>query len=218
MQARSSRSIRAVVFPVASLLLFCGAAQAQQHKGDKEILVFTGGFFISVDEQNPNAPSLSGVSQDATISGVRNLNLGVKLGYFLTQRNEIGAGSSLVVSRSRFCVRTFADGQLTSESCNTNTYFAMSLGVFYRYHFAREGDKKFFFVGADLSASDVTRNYTGNIKVRPHVGYRYFLDKKVAVDFSLGYSAEVNKKDMRFFFPVERQGSLDGQVSLSFVF
>jgi hypothetical protein len=216
MLASFSRSLRAVVFPVASLLLFCCAAQAQQHKGDKEILVFTGGFFISVDEQNPNKPPLTGVTQNATVSGVRNLNLGVKLGYFLTQRNEVGAGTSLVASRSRFCIRTFADGQLTSESCNTNTYFAMSLGVFYRYHFAREGDRKFFFVGADLSASDVTRNYTGNIRLRPHVGYRYFVEKIVALDFSVGYSAEVNKKDMQF--PREREGSIDGQLSLSFVF
>ena len=45
MHSSFSRSIRAVVFLVASLLVFSRAAPAQQHKGDKEFLVFTGGFF-----------------------------------------------------------------------------------------------------------------------------------------------------------------------------
>lgn len=211
------RTVRAVALSLAVLLMNSGAATAQQEKGTKEILFFSGGFFYAVDQTRFRDADLKGTGSVGFSRGAGGLNFGGQLGYFLTRRNEIGGGVSLSLYHSRFCVRTFSDGQFTGEACSSDTYFAMGLDAFYRYHFAREGSRRFFFVGADLSAVDVTRSYTGSIRVRPHVGYRYFLDKKVALDFSAGYSAELNKQ-VDGFFPRDREGSIVGQLSLSFLF
>jgi hypothetical protein len=210
-------TVRAVALSFAVVLMNSGAATAQQEKGNKEILFFSGGFFFTVDQTRFRDADFKGTGSVGLWRGASGLSFGGQLGYFLTRRNEIGGGVSLYLYHSKFCVRTFSDGQFTGEACSSDTYFAMSLDAFYRYHFAREGARKFFFVGADLSAADVTRNYTGNIRVRPHVGYRYFLDKKIALDFSVGYSAELNKQ-VDGFFPRDREGSIVGQLSLSFLF
>ena len=92
MQASFSRLIRAAAFPVACLLAFCGAAQAQQHKGDKEILFFFGGFWVGVDEQTQTVrqtPITRMADQQA-----RSLNLGV----ILLEHERIGAGTRLCFS------------------------------------------------------------------------------------------------------------------------
>lgn len=212
------RRVWSVAFSIAIPLILCGTANAQQKKGDKEILFFSSGFFISVDETGFKGAILSGTGAIGTSSGSRGLSLGGKLGYFLTRHNEIGGGTFLFLYHDKFCVRTFEDGRITGESCDSDTYFALGLDGFYRYHFGREGDRRLFFAGADLSAGDVTRNYTGNIRLRPHVGYRYFLQKNVALDFSVGYTAEMNKKRSNSFFPRDREGWIDGQLSLSVVF
>src|SRR5262245_8157662 len=212
-----SRLFIAVTHLFVTLLILCAAANAQQNKGDKEIMFFSGGFFISVDETDFKTANLSGTGAIAQTSGFRSFAVGGKFGYFLTRRHEIGGGTSLAVYRFKFCVRTFEDGRITSENCEPDTYFAMSLGGFYRFHFAQEGARRFFFVGADVAAGGITRNYTGNLVARPHVGYRYFLNKKVALDFSVGYTAELNKRD-ESFFARDREGSINGQFSLSFVF
>ena len=211
------RTVRAAALAVAVLLVNSGLADAQQEKGNKEIFFFSGGFSLAVDETRFRDADFKGTGSVGLSRGSGGLNFGGQIGYFLTRHNEIGGGVSLSLYHSRVCVRTFSEGQFTGEACNSDTYFAIGLDAFYRYHFAREGARRFFFAGSDLSAADLTRNYTGNIRVRPHVGYRYFLDKKVALDFSAGYAAELNKPS-NDFFPRDREGSLVGQLSLSFLF
>ena len=50
-------------------------------------------------------------------------------------------------------------------------------------------------------------------------GYKYFLSKTVALDFSVGYSFDINKvNDSNQFFITDRSSSIDGRVGLSFVF
>jgi hypothetical protein len=115
----------------------------------------------------------------------------------------------------------FTDGQLISEECDKDTRFNQGLSGFYRYNFAGKGDKRFPFVGTELSVSDLTRNDTGNFKLRLQVGYKYFLNTNIALDFSVGYTIEVNeKKERREFSFIEtgRRATIDGQLGLSFVF
>ncbi len=212
-----SRPARAVAVSVSIILACCSAAQAQQKKGDREISFFSGGFFISVDETGFKDSDLSGTGVAGRTSGYQSFNVGGLIGYFLTRHNEIGGGTFLSFSHAKFCLRSFEDGKLTGESCDSSNYFAMGLDGFYRYHFGREGAKRAFFAGADLFVGDVTRNHTGNIRVRPHVGYRYFLEKKVSLDFSVGYNAELNKKNDGYF-QRDRQGWISGQLGLSFIF
>lgn len=213
-----NRRVRAVALSLAILLMNCAAAMAQQQKGDKEILFFSGGFSLSVDRTQFKDSDFKGSGSVGLTKGGGGLNFGGQFGYFLTRRNEIGGGVTLSLYHSRYCIRSFSDGQFTGEDCGSSTYFAMGLDAFYRYHFAREGARRFFFAGAQLSAVDLTRSYTGTIRAYPHAGYRYFLDKKVALDFSAGYVAELNKQANGFFFPRDREGSIAGQLSLSFLF
>jgi hypothetical protein len=89
--------------------------------------------------------------------------------------------------------------------------------VFFRWH--DKGDKKFPFVGTELSVSNVTTNATGNFKLRPHAGYKYFFNKNVALDVSVGFLVDLNKKRGGSpFITTDRQAKIDGQLGLSFVF
>jgi hypothetical protein len=211
------RVISVVALFVTTLLISYDSAQAQQKKGDKEIMFFSGGFTVSVDETGFEHDDLTGRGAIGRTSDFRAFSIGGKVGYFITRNNEIGASTFLGLFHAKFCIRSFEDGQITGESCDSDTAFAMGLGGFYRYHFARESARGFFFVGADLTADDVTRNFTGNIRIRPHVGYKYFFNKNVALDANVGYSAELNKRDSPFFAR-DREGSITGQFALSFLF
>jgi hypothetical protein len=63
----------------------------------------------------------------------------------------------------------------------------VGLSAFYRYNFTREGAKGFPFAGAEISVADlVHRDFTGNVQVRPNVGYAYSLKKNVRLDFKDG--------------------------------
>ena len=213
----ASRAATAAVFSLSILFACCSGAAAQQKKGDKEILFFSGGFFVAVDETKFKDSQLTGTGTLGYTRGFRSFNIGGQAGYFITPHSEIGAGTSVFVYHYRYCQRSFEDGRTLGESCESETSFSMSLNGFYRYYFAREGSKRLVFAGAEISAADLTRNYTGNIRVRPYIGYRHFLEKKVALDFSVGYLAELNKQSDSFF-PRDREGSIVGQVSLSFIF
>lgn len=213
-----SRFLTVVVFAVSVICFSSSDTFAQVEKGTKEILLFSSGFSIDID--NPEVRVSDG---NSTIFGsfgnTRTFNIGGKLGYFLSQRNEIGAGTNLSVIRLRFCGREFRDGQLINENCHTDTRFSQGLSGFYRYNFAGKGSKRFPFVGAELSVSELTRNYTGNFKLRPQAGYKYFFNKNVAMDLSIGYTMELNeKRDPSFLVDIGRQGRIDGQFGLSFVF
>jgi len=152
-------------------------------------------------------------------SSSQSLSLGGSLGYFATRKNEIGGGVSLSVFRFRSCTTSFNNGQITGESCGSDSDVSLGLSAFYRYHFDKADAKGFPFVGASISVGSVTRNFTGNIGARPHVGYKYFLKRNVALDFSVGYSVQLKKvDDDRFFFIQNRSSSVNGQLGLSFVF
>jgi hypothetical protein len=113
-------------------------------------------------------------------------------------------------------VRVGSDGTLVEE-CESDSNVGLGLTGFYRYNFAGKGKRGFPFVGAELIVLDVTENFTGNVRARPHVGYKYFVKKNVAIDFNVGYTVELNKVDERFFNR-GREGVIDGRVGLSFIF
>lgn len=70
-----------------------------------------------------------------------------------------------------------------------------------------------------LAVQSVSDNFTGNIRAQPFAGYKYFLKKNVALDFSAGYSIEVNEvSDDRSSFIFDRSSSLFGKLGLSFLF
>jgi hypothetical protein len=152
-------------------------------------------------------------------SSSQSFGLGGSLGYFATRKNEIGGGVSLNVGRFRSCTTSFNNGQITGESCGSDSNVSLGLSAFYRYNFGKADAKGFPFVGASISVGSVTRNFTGNVGARPHVGYKYFLKRNVALDFSVGYSFAINEvDDDRSFFIQDRSSSINGQLGLSFVF
>jgi len=63
----------------------------------------------------------------------------------------------------------------------------------------------------------VDRDFTGNVQVRPNVGYAYFLKKNVGLDFSVGYRMDANRASP-YPFIQERSRAVDGQVGLVFIF
>lgn len=208
-----------VMFVLVFLCLCSQPSQAQQKKGDKEVQAFASGFsFQWGDSFKPR--SLEGASGSfISSSSSQSLSLGGSLGYFATRKNEIGGGVSLSVFRFRSCTTSFNNGQITGESCGSDSDVSLGLSAFYRYHFGKADAKGFPFVGVSISIGSVTRNFTGNVGARPHVGYKYFLKRNVALDFSVGYSVQLNKVDNdRFFFMQNRSSSVNGQLGLSFVF
>jgi hypothetical protein len=212
--------LTAVVFAISVLCFFPSDTFAQVEKGTKEILVFSSGFYVTVKEPETTFSDDDGTISIGSFSNSRGFSIGGKFGYFLSQRNEIGAGTNLSVSRSKFCSRIFEDGQLINEECDSDTRYNQGVSGFYRYNFANKGSKRFPFVGAELFVGDLTTNYTGNFKLRPQVGYKYFFNKNVALDLSVGYTMDLNekKRENDFFLNTGRSSTIDGQVGLSFVF
>ena len=197
----SFRLFKGAGLVLALILIGSQPAHAQQEKGDKEVLFFSGNFFIGVGET----------------SGSSGATLGGGLGYFLTRKNEVGGALTASVSRFRFCVARVGPGGIIVEDCESSTDFGLGLTGFYRYNFAGKDKRGFPFVGAELIVLDVTENFTGNIRARPHIGYKYFVKKNVAIDFNVGYTVELNKVEEQFFNR-GRQGLIDGRVGLSFIF
>jgi hypothetical protein len=193
---------------------------AQQKKGDKEVQAFASGFhFQWGGDFKPRTldPNSSGSFNSS--SYYQNFSLGGALGYFLTRKHEIGAGVGLFVSRSHSCSTFYTAGEIIGTTCGSYSHASLGLSGFYRYHLAKRDAKGFPFVGASIGVSDVTINYTGNVTARPHVGYKYFVKRNVALDFSVGYLVELNKvDDARSVFIRDRINSVDGQLGLSFVF
>ena len=184
-----------------SLLLVSDAANGQVEKGNKEVLLFSGGFAIGVGET----------------SGFSNFGAGGKIGYYLSRRNEVGTGTFVNVSRNRICVgRVGSDGSVSFSDCETQTSLQLGVSGFYRYNFTGRESRGFPFIGAELSVSDVTDNFTGNVRIRPFVGYKQFISKNIAIDFTAGYSAGLNRGDGSF--RSVRTGVLNGEAGLSFFF
>ena len=201
---------------VLAVSLFCSpASQAQQKKGDKEITAFSSGFNFGFGGTFTSTSS-DGRNTTTTSEKTQSFNLGGQLGYFLTRRNEIGGGISLFVSRVEFCNKF--TGDVTGEVCESDSNVGLGLSAFYRYNIAKAEAKGFPFVGAAVSVASVTSNFTGNVRLRPHAGYKYFVKKNVALDFSVGYSFDVNDVNDNRFFTTSRHHSIDGQLGLSFLF
>jgi hypothetical protein len=206
------------VLVLFSLCVFSGSSLAQQKKGDKEITAFSSGFYFSFGGGIRPA-SLKGSGAFFENNNSQGFNVGAQMGYFLTRKSEIGGGLYFSVSHFSNCSIEFDDGQITGKSCDSDTFANLGLVGFYRYNFAKPEARGFPFVGASIGIGSVTDNYTGNIRARPHAGYKYFLKKNVALDFSVGYNIAVNKvTDNEAFFIQNRSHSVDGQVGLSFVF
>jgi hypothetical protein len=190
---------------------------AQQKKGDVELLLASGGFnfrsgggLTPVDFSGSGSVVSGGSSQDFFVSG--------SAGYFITRKHELGGGVGLTVIRIKDCLTSFTNGQVVGETCSSDTSASFGLSAFYRYNFAREGARGFPFVGASVSVADlVHRDFTGNVRARPNVGYKYFLRNNVGLDFSVGYSMDLNRFANSSFIE-ERSRSVDGQVGLTFIF
>jgi hypothetical protein len=214
-----STFLTAVIFAISVLCFFPSDTFAQVEKGTKEILVFSSNFSISVKEPETRFSVDENTFSVGSFGNNGGFSIGGKFGYFLSQRNEIGAGTNLSVFHSKYCLRTFQDGQLIDEECERDTRYIQGVSGFYRYNFANKGSKRFPFVGAELSVADLTTNYTGNFRLRPQVGYKYFFNKNVALDLSVGYTMDLNeKKRENDFFRIRRSSAFDGQAGLSFVF
>lgn len=203
---------------VAAVIVFSQPAFAQQKKGDKEVLGFASGFsFNWGGAVKPR--DLEGSGGFTSYINSQTFSVSGNVGYFLTHKNEIGGGLGFSVARFKFCTKSFSNGRITAEQCETDSNVGLGLGGFYRYNFATPDAKGFPFVGASISIADVTSDYTGNVSARPHIGYKYFVKKNVALDFSVGYSIDINKSDNdNSFFIIERRNSVNGQLGLSFLF
>ena len=198
----SIKTILKGVLLFAVILVGCESSYGQHEKGDKEVLFFSGSFFIGVGET----------------SGFSSVSVGGGMGYFLTRKHEVGGSLNANVFRFRLCSRVIdSDGNIISENCDSDTEFSAGLSGFYRYNFAGKGDRGFPFVGGEIGVADVTNNFTGNVRGRPFVGYKYYVKKNVALDFSVGYSFDINKVNERFF-DTDRGGNINGRVGLSFIF
>ncbi|HEX5732688.1 MAG TPA: hypothetical protein VF131_07630 [Blastocatellia bacterium] len=186
----------------AVVLVGSASSHAQHEKGDKEVLFFSGSFFIGVGET----------------SGFSSVSVGGGMGYFLTRKHEVGGTLNANLFRFRLCSRTIdPDGNVISEDCDSDTDFSGGLSGFYRYNFAGKDDRSFPFIGGEMSVLDVTNNFTGNVKGRAFLGYKYYVKKNVALDFTVGYSFDINKVNERFF-DSDRGGNIDGRFGLSFIF
>ena len=64
---------------------------------------------------------------------------------------------------------------------------------------------------------DVTNNFTGNVQGRTFVGYKYYVKKNVALDFSVGFLFDINKVNDPFF-DSNSGGNINGRLGLSFIF
>jgi hypothetical protein len=210
-----------VMFVLAVLLLCSPSSQAQQKKGDKEVLLFSNGFFsdfggdTKLNTLKASQFTFVGFTSSSNSQG---FNIGGEVGYFVTRKNEIGGGLFLSVDRFSSCQETFMDGELVDKHCGSDTRTGLGLTGLYRYNFAKAEAKGFPFVGGTISVSDVTTNFTGNVRARPHAGYKYFVKRNVALDFSVGYLIEVNKVNQDSLFVTDRHQRIDGQLGLSFVF
>jgi hypothetical protein len=201
---RTMRTIMGMIFTFCVLSVSATTATGQPEKGDKEVLVLAGNTFIGLGDRSGNVSfSASG-----------------KLGYYFTRRNEVGGGISFFVDHFKVCSRTIdSDGHIIFEQCDSGTNAGVGFSAFYRFNMAREGARGFPFIGGEIAVADVTQNFTGNWRARPHVGYKYFLKKNIGLDFSFGYTVDINKVKSSFtFIDQGRQGNLDGQIGLIFLF
>jgi hypothetical protein len=190
---------------LAVIGLSSSPARAQQEKGNKEVLFFSGGFVIGVGETSGNS----------------SLSLGGTGGYFLTRKNEVGVGTTFSVNRFRGCIRVIdSNGNIAGEECNSSTFYSLGFLGFYRYNFAAKDAIGFPVGGVEVSVADVTDNFTGNFRIRPFIGYKYYAKKNVAIDITAGYSADLNKVEIRDFPFLDRGrvGRIDGRVGLAFLF
>lgn len=207
-----------VLVVLALLCASSGSSLAQQKKGDKEITAFASGFSFTYGGDVRPA-SLEGTGSFFENNRSLNFNLGGQIGYFITRKNEFGGGLTLSVNRFSGCRTDFSDGQILGKTCDSDAAANLGLLGFYRYNFAKPEARGFPFVGASIAIGSVTDNFTGNIRARPHAGYKYFLKRNVALDFSVGYDIDVNKvSDNDGFFIQDRRMAIDAQLGLSFLF
>jgi hypothetical protein len=217
-----------VVVCLGAVLSVCGnEVFAQVEKGSKEISVFSGGFFADLNNaETVRRIDILGETFETRISSrSQGFDLGGRFGYFLTRKHEIGGGLNLAVTHSRLCISGFDDDEDTGEDCTSNTSKGLGLAAFYRYNFAGQGERGFPFVGVSLEGANLTRENGRLARLRPEGGYKYFFNKNVALDLSVGVSVDLNKVNT-FSGPIigtatidsDRRWNLNGRIGFSFVF
>lgn len=144
----------------AALALSFGAS-AGPNKGDFEILFSNAGGTISSPED-----------------GDTSFALGAQVGYFLTQRHEIGGGLA------------FTDLGVPG----TDSW--IDLEAFYRYNAMDNGDKNWWYFGVDLEFPMADDNFAKPTYLRPHVGHKWMLSDDIAFDINLGYGEPIQDAEI----------------------
>jgi hypothetical protein len=211
-----------------AVLAVCGnTVSAQVEKGSKEITVFSGGFFADLNraETVSRIVVFDGTLETRVSSRSQGFDIGGRFGYFLTRKHEIGGGLNYTVSHSRICFSGSGDDEDQIEDCTSNTGTILGLAGFYRYNFAGKDERGFPFVGVGVEAANLTRENSRLARLRPEAGYKYFFNKNVALDASVGVSVDLNKIN-NFTGPItgvaaiesDRRWNLNGRIGLAFVF
>ncbi len=217
-----------VVVCLFTVLMGCGeTVSAQVEKGSKEITVFSGGFFADLNRaETVSRIVVLGETLETRISSrSQGFDVGGRFGYFLTRKHEVGGGLNFNVNHSRVCISGFGDDEDSGEECTSNTATGLGLAGFYRYNFAGKGERGFPFVGIGLEAANLTRDNSRLARLRPEGGYKYFFNKNVALDMSVGVSVDLNRANS-FSGPItgaagfesDRRWNLNGRIGFSFFF
>ncbi len=147
---------KGITILILAALLGVTPVLAQQEKGDVEVQ-FLGSIFSTVG------------AEDVTFTAG---NIQAKLGYFLTDRFEVGGYPSLTIST------LFLSG-------GTETETTFGLGAFAVYSFLSNGATTVPYVGAQYVQLDVSSESQGNAGING--GIKFFLNRYAAFDVSGNY-------------------------------
>jgi hypothetical protein len=172
-----------VVTAVALFLAIAAPAGAQQERGDLE-LQFTGSLLTVVGQENVSVTS--GLFQ-------------AKVGYFVTDRIELGAFPSLIYNRTQV-------GEHGARTTTSDTKLGM--GVFAVYSFLAGDARTVPYAGGQFYRIDLT-NEDERGWVGVNGGAKFYLTRRTAFDLGANY----------LFGLGEQGGALVlVQVGLSFLF
>jgi len=177
------------------VLMCAGSAFGQQEKGDVE-LQLVGTYFATVGIEDYSFGS-------GTISG--------RVGYYFTDRFELGVGPTLSISTSTVVTPGGLSGYdpvtfqpiytaASSESQTTTTFGGYAFVV---YSFLARGSKAVPYLGAQYFKSDFS-NSEDKGSVGVSAGLKYFFAKKAAIDFGGTYMWNLTKdvKGGTIFFSI----------------
>lgn len=145
------------------------------------ILFVSTNTFSQIDKPILKGNILLGGSADLEYQSTTNINdmaflLQPEVGYFFVDHLAVGVTPLIQLNHS------------SSPSVSSNS-FALGIGPFVRYYF---NNGLFLHLSADYSGVTFKEtnfpNQTGsNYQIEPAIGYAFFINQKVSLDFKLGY-------------------------------